>query len=843
MWSNLAEGVGPTWGDLQHALAEDATHLALLGQEITCYSYDHLLGFEYSQANNALFGGTLDTALDIYDDAPGLPLTFGRVFPATVTGRFEAGALGYGWRHEWDIRLVSGATATDVPIKYVVGPGGVRAFTWDEASDVFVATPGDTGTLSWSEGMLVLQERSGLAYRFDSTTNRLVSVRDANGNEIAFTYSEDKLVQLTHSNGDTLSISYNAAGLISEVQDSTGRIVTYAYDAANEHLVSVTRIDGVCRYEYVTDSTDSSLHALIRIETPDGSVRTLSYGYLGRIRRIEGSTPDQAMEFEYDSTGVMVATVPATDEHYRFYMNQMGQVCRVVDPLGRISQARYDDVGKLTSQLLPNNSRIDYFYDEEGHLVSTQDTMGQSLTFTYDPDDHWLTGVIDQKGNLTEYQYDDHGNMTGIVHADGSDQLFTYDAEGNLTSSANRRDQVITYTYDKDGLLTSKQYEDGSQDVFTYDAHGNLITATDASGTTTMTYDAADRMTKITYPGGRFLQYTYDGHGRRIRMEDQDGFVVNYAYDSAGRLRELRDAADAFIVTYVYDARGRLSREDKGNGTYTTYEYDAAGQLLHLINHAPDGSINSRFDYTYDILGQPIGMETLDGIWAYEYDPTGQLIHATFASTNPDISDQDLTYVYDPAGNRIRTIINGVATAYTTNNLNQYTTVGAAIYEYDTDGNLTGKVDGTDTWMYTFDSQNRLIEATTPEGTWTYEYNSLNQRTAETHDGVRTEYVNDPLSWGFTVTEHDTGDVSVTHYTWGLGLESSTVGGDTYFHSSDGFGNIVNMSNQRGVEANDYAYRPYGEIIASTENVANQYTFDGQFGVQTKQVRKSFLTF
>ena len=37
-------------------------------------------------------------------------------------------------------------------------------------------------------------------------------------------------------------------------------------------------------------------------------------------------------------------------------------------------------------------------------------------------------------------------------------------------------------------------------------------------------------------------------------------------------------------------------RQDNGNGTYTTYAYDAAGDLLHLVNYAPDGIVNSRFD-------------------------------------------------------------------------------------------------------------------------------------------------------------------------------------------------------------------------------------------------------
>ena len=86
-------------------------------------------------------------------------------------------------------------------------------------------------------------------------------------------------------------------------------------------------------------------------------------------------------------------------------------------------------------------------------------------------------------------------------------------------------------------------------------------------------------------------------------MVDQTGFTVNYAYDAVGRLSQLTDGSGNVIVTYTYDADGRLSQKTNGNGTYTTYQYDADGNVLHLINYAPGGAVNSRFDYTYNALG------------------------------------------------------------------------------------------------------------------------------------------------------------------------------------------------------------------------------------------------
>jgi YD repeat-containing protein len=127
-------------------------------------------------------------------------------------------------------------------------------------------------------------------------------------------------------------------------------------------------------------------------------------------------------------------------------------------------------------------------------------------------------------------------------------------------------------------------------------------------------------------------------------MVDQSGFTVNYTYDAVGRLAALRDGSNTLIVQYTYDVVGRLARKDNGNGTYTTYAYDAAGELLHLVNYAPDASVNSRFDYTYDASGNRTSESTIDGAWTYTYDAIGELTHAVFVSTNPAIASQDLVY-------------------------------------------------------------------------------------------------------------------------------------------------------------------------------------------------------
>jgi RHS repeat-associated protein len=400
----------------------------------------------------------------------------------------------------------------------------------------------------------------------------------------------------------------------------------------------------------------------------------------------------------------------------------------------------------------------------------------------------------------------------------------------------------MRYTYDARDLLVRVDLPDGSYRTFTYDAHRNLIAATDASGTTHLEYDSADRLTKITYPSGRFLQFTYDAGGRRIRSVDQDGFTVNYSYDAVGRLSGLTDGSNAPIVAYTYDDAGRLIRKELGNGAYTTYEYDATGQILHLINARADGSIISRFDYTYDSLGRRTSMQTLDGQWTYTYDASGQLTHAVFNSTNPAVPDQDLTYVYDAAGNRIRTIHNGVTTEYVANNADQYLTVGAWTYAYDADGNLISRSDGANQWSYTYDDENRLVSVAGPDGTWTYEYDVFGNRIATIHNGQRTEYLIDPSGMGDVVAAYDGAGNLIAHYVHGLGLTSRVDPSQgAAYYNFDALGSTSELIDPGGNVLNQYAYLPFGQLLKATGAIGNPFTYVGEFGAMDAGIGLYFM--
>ena len=110
--------------------------------------------------------------------------------------------------------------------------------------------------------------------------------------------------------------------------------------------------------------------------------------------------------------------------------------------------------------------------------------------------------------------------------------------------------------------------------------------------------------------------------------------------------------------------------------------------------------------------------------------------------------------------------MNGVNTEYTTNELNQYLTVGTTTMQYDRDGSLVAEVGPDGTRTYTYDSQNRLVKVVTPQGTTEYSYDAIGNRTVVVANGVETQYEWDPFGLGIVTGEYkSSGSRTVSTYT------------------------------------------------------------------------------
>jgi len=219
----------------------------------------------------------------------------------------------------------------------------------------------------------------------------------------------------------------------------------------------------------------------------------------------------------------------------------------------------------------------------------------------------------------------------------------------------------------------------------------------------------------------------------------------------------------------------------------------------------------------------------------FDHDANDQLTHARFVSRNPALPNQDLMYVYDAAGNRIRTVNSGVTVDHTSNSRNQYVQAGSSRFTYDAEGNLTNQDSTGGTTEYRYDHRNRLIRVLKSGDTWEYEYDGFGSRSATVHNGVRTEYLVDPIGLGATVAEFEATGGVIARYAFGLGLIGRIdADGEAHYYDFDVLGSTAGVSGSEGTYLNRYAYRPFGGKLISDETVANPYEFIGELGVMNE---------
>ncbi|MFY9259852.1 MAG: RHS repeat-associated core domain-containing protein [Gallionella sp.] len=164
-------------------------------------------------------------------------------------------------------------------------------------------------------------------------------------------------------------------------------------------------------------------------------------------------------------------------------------------------------------------------------------------------------------------------------------------------------------------------------------------------------------------------------------------------------------------------------------------------------------------------------------------------------------------------------------------------------YLWDANGNLTQKVEPTQTTLYTWDSNNRLVEvkrggiAATASSVATYQYDANGNRVGKTTaDGKIVAYLVDSnLPYAQVAQEKFTlGAVSdTTTYLYGIErIQMTRAGQGTYYHD-DGLDSTRVLTDQTGNLTDNYDYDDYGALQSQTGTTKNDFLFAGeQFDVE-----------
>lgn len=485
------------------------------------------------------------------------------------------------------------------------------------------------------------------------------------------------------------STQFNSQGRPTKRTDPLGRETNYAYDTNGIDLLSITQ-KSAAGDDVLESRTFNSQHEPLTVTDASGQTTTYTYTTSGQVATVTNAK-NETTTFAYNASKQLTSvTGPVSGATSTFTYDDYGRVRTATGSDGYAVTMDYDTFDRPVQTTYPDGTTAQTTY-RFLEVSRTKDRLGRWTTFTYDAmrrqtsvrdrlgrviQQEWgasgsLNALIDAKGQRTTWERDVLGRITREIRADGTtDTLHTYDLAGRLKTVTDPLDQVTTYTYNLDGSLASTGFTNetiSTPDIsHAYDAYYRRpTTMIDGNGTTTYLYKAvgtngAGQLASVDGPlTNDTMVYTYDELGRVLtRMLNGNG--TEAAYDSLGRLSQLEFPIGAFNYTYV-GATDRRATVTYPNNQTTTYSYldDEHDFRLQTIHHRnPSAATLSKFDYTYDVVGNiTTWRQERSGaaakIYNLSYDLVDQLTAAVLTNTNttPTVLKRQ-AWSYDVAGNR-----------------------------------------------------------------------------------------------------------------------------------------------------------------------------------------------
>lgn len=686
-------------------------------------------------------------------------------------------------------------------------------------------------------------------YLYDAK-RRLVAVQDDRGHSTQVQYdAHDNTLAIVDKKGNVSRLTYDERGNLTTYTTPLGDTTTFAYDDAS-HLIQVTNPLGQStRFIYEG-------RTLARVVNSLGETTTYAYDAAGWPTRVTDPN-GHARQLEYDAHG---------------------NLTRIVDPLGNAMRMTYDVVGRLTGVTDASGNTVQLTFDANDNLTTAVNPLGGQTRFTYDANDHWLT-VTDARGNTTRYAFehlvlltvtdaeghttrygyspaydlvevtdanghrrtyerDDTGRVTRTVDALGRVSRFIYDANGNVAERHKADGSVVRYEYDALNRPIRVSYPDGGQVTYSYDRVGRLLSATFGSWEARYEYDAQHRLTGVAYPKlNRSIRYTYDGAGNRLTLRVLAGeatvYDARYDYDAADRLTGVTFGPDAARFALNYDVRGNLISVDHHGKSRTLYTYNSNNWTSQVQTFDGQGALTSALTYTYDEVGNPIGIvhTTPGGSLAksYTYDRLDRLVQ----ERHPRYT---VEYAYDAVGNRTQMASPLGIVAYRYDAADQLLSAGTTTFTYDANGNQTSRTDALGTTAYAYDLENRLVTVTSPDGsTQRLVYDPMGRPVATEGPEGRTLLTYDGSD---LILEDPGAPAQGTTYVYADHLllaryapTADPAAGSLSYHG-DAVGSVRQLVDAEGTARDAYSYDAFGHSHRPAGVVDNPYLYIGQLGVR-----------
>jgi RHS repeat-associated protein len=569
-----------------------------------------------------------------------------------------------------------------------------------------------------------------------------------------------RIIAKTSSNGATTRYSYDERGNRCQTVDALGQVYQLSFNDQHQAISLNDPADQTWRRRYDTK------HRLIGTTDPTGGGWTIDYDADGNFVAVT-NPKGHTRHFRYEG-GVLAESSDWLGNVTRAKYDILGRLTTEIDPLGHTFGWRYDAVGNLIQIVRADGSQMNAAYDAGGNLVRLADPEGRASTYRYGPC-HRLLGttdgnghqvkfvwgteagrldqVINERGEVYRFVYNAAGHCTEEIGFDGRHLQRAYDAAGAVIRTTNGNGETIDIERDALGRIVGQQLPDGKTVSFSYDPLGNVIEAVNSDCTVVLERDTSGRLMREiqrTEQGEHWVRYTLDAFGETTHLETDLGLQVDYELDANGRWSTLR-TGDGHTLRFHYDAGGKEVERHLPGGFVFQQRHNPAGYLTEQCfgrrssNRWPDldpvGWVSLADDaairrvYTRDSSGLVTGInDRLSGGTSYSFDPGERLLQV--------MRERGLAerFEYDVTGNLTRNGTEGNNGVVTYDPGNRLVGKGHTRYEHDAHGRLVRKIEQADSatpgiWIYQWDALDQLRAVTRPNGqTWEYAYDAFSRR-------------------------------------------------------------------------------------------------------------------
>ena len=391
-----------------------------------------------------------------------------------------------------------------------------------------------------------------------------------------------------------------------------------------------------------------------------------------------GNTTTTTTDLAGRTVSVIDAAGNATTTVYDAYFDLPALV---TDALGHTACSRYDLRGRKTAEWGTGIQPALFAYDEADRLTALTTFRVTEGDIAEDP-----AGRTD--GDATTWAYHDAtGLVTQKTYADGSQVVQSWDAFNRPATVTNARGLTTTYAYETArGLLTGVSFSDSTPArSYGWNSVGKLVSVTDASGTRALSYnDYGEASGDALEADGKThaIEEQKDAFGRgsgyTYTKDDAVQQTTGITYDETGRIAAASfqhgGEPKSFAYGYLEGTRLLQSLAHPNNITITT-AYEATRDLPVSMNATRGTTDVVLRGYTYDALARPsarsLARQAATRQDAFAYNTRSEL-------TGAELGTDSYDYAYDNIGNRKTADEAAVSRAYTSNNLNQYSSITKA---------------------------------------------------------------------------------------------------------------------------------------------------------------------